>query len=431
MNFFQKQKTDKDGVNLQSKDGLESAVQKKVKSSRTKNVKDNSSKDGKEQQKLIQIKTIKFYAILAATIAIPIIIIIVLSIFTNIEAYKNPFALLIVIAAPTIYYFMTKEKQPMTDTWFFNKASKFFAVEKIYYIGDTICIAPSILIEDEKVSSFMGFLNALSNHIDYDISYNPALSGIETRKTSKDFPVTIKTSIKKELPGISLLDSASDNQWNKIPIGLSVAPKQDKVNVVNIVVNNEDGDAQIGERIIAIEDRKLSLNGISGSASIEYDILSHVSYNPDSMQCIIIDASTNNGSNNVFVNKRSGLINPTSHSMFRLNLKSPKSEEEEEKQNEMLSIMGVTAFVNGRGFLEQAFSTIRSFVIKRFETIRQANCGSIFDMKETSTTWYNIDGHDFQGDEIILCNINGQQELTTIEQAVVAVYDGMDVKIDI
>lgn len=182
-----------------------------------------------------------------------------------------------------------------------------------------------------------------------------------------------------ELPEISEIDINNDKRFDIIPIGLA---KEKEVSTLTWGMT---------------KGTKNNVSVITATGSNVMDLIKtvagHVSRYNSKLQCVIINFDRNNVTNTE-------------------------------------PYFGVSGELSEYPFIFNSFPRIKEMNKKRYELISQQHTDSINNVKCTGTI-YEIDGIDYQSDDLIKCSINGNTQITTVEYMVQAVNDGKVVMADI
>jgi hypothetical protein len=276
---------------------------------------------------------------------------------------------------------VTKLRHPKFDLWVTKIAKDKLSTETIWYNKEKLFFGYDVNINRKQIQDFVREITSKSNKYTYYLG----------RIDIDQQVIVITPVIKKEIPKKCNVDKEHDDKWNFIPLGLAENHELRDITPIGWYLNNDDKMDRI---VNTLPSTSILIAGGTGSGKsvLEQDIIGHITRHSDKIQAVCCDL----------------------------------------KRVEFCGLdkfCGIKKVALDIDSINEALQQTRDIMYNRFKFISQQGKHKISEIN-ANVDYYEINGHQFQFDELFDCKINGEHKLLTIDKIYEEVNNGSDVEIN-
>ena len=273
-------------------------------------------------------------------------------------------------------------KEPKLDDWIFDIASRRLSSRYALYDKKLHYLDYDIALKHKDINEFILEINDKSEKYTYYMGKVDIDKGLFELRTVKRSPVPEKATLNIE---------TDDKNWNNIPLGLAVNKKLQKVSPIAWKLNDTIKDETLIDTLPSVS---LLITGGTGSGKSVFEnaIIGHISRFPDRFQAVACDVK---------------IIE-----FIRLE-----------------GLKGIKRIALTVKECDEAIKQMQIQMMKRFQMMKQYKVNNIYDIEGIDCDYYELNGKQYQFDEMFPCKLNGEFQILQICEIYDALDQGKDVEI--
>ena len=266
-------------------------------------------------------------------------------------------------------------KEPQLDDWIFEIASRRLSSRYAMYDKKLHYIDYDITLKPKDINEFVLEINDASEKYTYYVGRVDIDKGLFELRTVKRSPVPNRATLNIE---------TDDKNWNNIPLGLAVNKKLQKVSPIAWKLNDTIKDEELIDTLPSVS---LLITGGTGSGKSVFEnaIIGHISRYPERFQAVACDVKI--------------------VEFIRLE-----------------GLKGIKRIALTVAECDSAIKQMQVQMMKRFEMMKEHKVNNIYDIEGVECDYYELNGVQYQFDEIFPCKIDGKFQMLQICE----IYDALD-----
>lgn len=282
----------------------------------------------------------------------------------------------------TIFIKVKFINEPKLDDWVFEIASRRVSSRYALYDNRLHYLDYDISLKHKDINELILEINDKSEKYTYYMGKVDIDKGLFELRAVKRSPIPDKATLNIE---------TDDKNWNNIPLGLAVNKKLQQVSPIAWKLNDTIKDKELIDTLPSVS---LLITGGTGSGKSVFEnaIIGHISRYPDRFQAVACDVK---------------IIE-----FIRLE-----------------GLKGIKRIALTVKECDEAIKQMQIQMMKRFQMMKKYKVNNIYDIEGIDCDYYELNGEQFQFDEMFPCKLNGEFQILQICEIYDALDQGKDVEI--